>query len=206
MASRPLISRHSWPSPSTFATGTDSERIDDDPFAHFVSLSTDQVLSLEDKEFSADIAPSRSAMRRSHSLSPDPQRARRFLIQHGPASSPSFKLKRWIKRMEQQYRHHDIDVEPEVIEITPRNVQQADDLASAEQDGMCGSVDEEKVQSRPISPPLRGRKEFRIGSGRRTVRRRPRAWRAPSEDLWTVTEELEGDGMGLGILGADRSC
>ena len=107
--------------------------------------------------------------------------------------------------MEQRYYHRDFDVSPEIIEITPRKFRQVDDFAS-EEDDTSESLSEGVVKSRPVSPPLRGRKVFRIGSGRRSGRRRPRAWRAPSEDLWTVVEEREGDEMGLGILNAAESC
>ena len=104
--------------------------------------------------------------------------------------------------MEQRYRQRDIDLSPEIIEISPRRIHQVDMLASSEPDEAPDSPTQFEEISHSISPPLRGRKEFRVGSGRRAGGKRPRAWRAPSGDLWTVDEEGEGEGTGLGIVGA----
>ena len=200
MASHPLRSCHSWPSQNSLATASNPQRIDHDPFSHFVSLPMDRDLSLP-----PGTCPSRPTILRSHSLSPDLQKARRFLIQHGPASSPTFKLKRWIQRMEQRYRHREVDLSPEIIEISPRRLHQVEGLVSPDQGEAPDSPSEVGEISQPISPPLRGRKEVRSGSRRRAGGRRPRAWRAPSGDLWTVNEEGEVGDAGLGIFGVGRS-
>lgn len=168
---RALRNRHSWPplrKPRSFQV---DEKIDEDPFAYFISPAEDR------DEFSeTDLAAGiRDDRWKSRSLSPVyPGRQRRFRKAWSQvADSPTLTLKRWIERMEKQYFHR----RPSSHTL-PRP-------------GPLGSP------SPPTSPPLRGRRNYRAGAIQRVapvVRsppRRPRSWREPSVDIWPVLEELE---------------
>lgn len=110
--------------------------------------------------------------------------------------------------MEARYGHRDEELSPEIVEIFPWRSQQAGRVAE-EQDGGTFETLIEDWEGESVSPSptlLRGRREVRVGSRRKERRgRRPRtAARAPSDELWTVMEEGEGEevasGLGLGIV------
>ena len=212
-----LKTRRSWPSPSHNHSTSTSQSIDNDPFAYFVSpplaTSNHDAPTLDD-EVAGTSTPRPTMRRRAHSLSPDLQKARRFLAHHSPTASPTFKLRRWIERMEQRSCSHASSVEalsPEIIEIRPRGASANDSPADTPELTSDSDTDgeQEGIINRPPqrSPPsFRGRRYVRVGSGTRVLRRRPRSWRPPSDDLGTILEEgdREEDGYGLGILGFDR--
>ena len=169
---RSLRSRHSWPSlgePRSFAA---DKKIDDDPFAYFISPTEDR-----DVFFEADLAAGiRDNRGKSRSLSPVfPRRTHKFRKAWSHlADSPTSTFKRWIDRMEKQYFHRG-----PLSHTVP----------------LLGSSE----LPPPISPPLRGRPYYRTGGAQRsthsgrTPSRRPRSWREPSIDIWPVLEEREDD-------------
>lgn len=170
---RSLRSRHSWPplrKPRSFSV---DEKIDEDPFAYFISPAEDR-----DGFFEADLAAGiRDDRWRSRSLSPVYRRRNRKFRKAWShvADSPTSTFKSWIERMEKQYFHrgptgHTLP-QPGPPESPPP----------------------------PTSPPLRGRRNYRTGTAQRvthpvrTPPRRPRSWREPSMDIWPVLEEPEDD-------------
>lgn len=172
---RPLRSRHSWPplcEPRPFAS---DKKIDDDPFAYFVSPIEDRDVFFE-ADFAAGIRDNRC---KSRSLSPAyPSRTHKFRKAWSHlADSPTSTFKRWIDRMEKQYFHR-----------APTN------------HTLHLPVSSELPPPPPISPPLRGRPYYRTGASQRgthttgsSPRRRPRSWREPSIGIWPVLEEQEAD-------------
>ena len=179
----PLRTRHSWPQLRR------KQPIDSDPFAYFVSPSDDRNIYIEGS-LTAGIQIGRSrSLPRQHSRKPY------FRLEISTSSrSPTARLRRWIERMEKQYFHHYSHHEDPIIEIIePRPKPEP-------QPRMEPVVVE-------ISPPVRGRRSARTGSGQRragnkgrTPPRRPRVWREPSAEIWSVAEEDEGESKsGLGI-------
>ncbi len=173
---RSLRKRHSWPPLRRSRAIYVNERIDDDPFAYFISPAEDRDIFTE-SYLTAGIAN----RQRSRSLSPIPIR-RKPHAKSSAAKSPTLRLKQWIERMERYYFHRSPpSPQPQIPIIEVR----------------------EPKQWETVSPPIRGRRDFRSSSHDRisqTVRtppRKPRVWREPSEDIWTVFEE--GEEVGLGI-------
>ena len=173
---RSLKKRHSWPplrKPRAFYA---NELIDDDPFAYFISPAEDRDLFTE-SYLTAGIANTQ----RPRSLSPTPV-SRKPNTKLSTNKSPTLRLKRWIERMEIYYFHRS----------PPGPQPQSPDI----------EVREPK-QLRVSSLPARGRRDFRSSSHDRisqTVRtppRKPRVWRQPSADIYTVFED--GEEVGLGI-------
>lgn len=173
-----LRKRHSWPpsrKPKVFYA---DEEIDQDPFRFFVSPAEDHDQFIEN-DLAADIET-----RKSRSLPPTLRKTRTFTLAVASSSPSTTRLKRWIERMEL----HCFRRSPSVIQ---RPMPSPDPPKPPE-------------MSTPSSPPVRGRRTYRAGSGRRSGHnsrskaRRPRAWRAPSQDIWPVVEE--GEDVGLGIM------
>ena len=173
---RSLKNRHSWPplrKPRAFYA---HEVIDDDPFAYFISPAEDRDLFTE-SYLTAGIA----SRQRPRSLSPMPAR-QRLHPKQSCSKSPTLRLKRWIERMEMYYFNRsppDPQPKPPIIEVR------------------------EPKQLKLLSPPVRGRRDFRstshdrMSQAARTPPRKSRVWRQPSEDIYTVFEE--GEEVGLGI-------
>lgn len=170
-----LQKRNSWPPlriPRKFYM---DEKIDEDPFAYFISPAEDR-----DVFFESNLAAGIDRNRTSRSLSPSDHKHRRNRI--SVAKSPTFKLKRWIEKMERQYFHRG---SPSHRVAPP----------------------EPPKPPETVSPPLRGRRDRRTGSSDRVTnnikspQRRPRAWREPSIDIWPVLEEAEDVGLGINVLG-----
>ena len=172
--------RHSWPPFHSGKLQESGDGIDSDPFAYFIS-------SAEDVEADAGI----STKPRSRSLSPAIRRARKPLYKSSNRRSPTAKLKRWIERMEKQYFHRSSNdvLSPRIVLIEPRS--------------LSPPVITPTVV--PISPPLRGRHDARLTSSQRvgvngrTPPRRPRVWREPSSEIWSVAEEDENVGLGISV-------
>ena len=173
---RALRKRHSWPplrKPRAFYTG---ERIDNDPFAYFISPAEDRDIFTE-SYLTAGI----TSKQRPRSLSPTTVRLKPHnkLPTH---KSPTLRLKKWIERMEKYYFHR-----------SPSSPQAQGPII----------VVREPKQPDPVSPPVRGRRDSRSKShdrnpqAVRTPPRKPRVWRQPSEDIWTVVEEREDVGLGI---------
>ena len=171
-----LRKRHSWPplrKPRAFYA---NRVIDDDPFAYFISPAEDRDLFTENY-LTAGIA----STQRPRSLSPMPV-SRKSHPKLSTGKSPTLRLKRWIERMEMYYFHR-----------SPPDPQALNPITELR----------EPKQFKVVSPPVRGRRDFRSSSCDRisqTVRtppRKPRVWRQPSEDIYTVFEE--GEEVGLGI-------
>ena len=201
MAIHSLQKRHSWPAYRSTHNAQNDTSLDQNPFAHFVSSPEDQSLSSDGDLDTAGISPARRSARRRHSLSPDLRRTRACLLRHGPSSSPTFKLKQWIERFELRFLHRS----PQIIEICPRSPQRTESIRQPAYSTMLPqrmSLQSDTSQAVMVSPPVRGRREYRVGSKQRAGRRRPRAWSVPSGELWTVTEETDGE-LGLGIFEAD---
>jgi len=106
-----------------------------------------------------------------------------------PAAPKTTKLKIWIQKMETRYRPKKRPVDITVPKNSP---------ATPRPDS-------------PASPQIRGRGNIR-GSpralasrsrGTRSHSERPRAWREPGEDIWTLSEEQEDLGLGIFAEAAD---
>ena len=186
-----LKNRHSWPQLPKVQRIHAEKPIDSDPFAHFVSPAEDPMLYIQGG-FTAGI----STKARSRSLPPASSRKPRIEISISFTSkSPTARLKRWIERLEKHsfrrsYRYTD-EPDPIIKVIRPR----------PKPPTPCT----EPIII-PISPPARGRRYARTGSGQRrngnngrTPPRRPRVWREPSAGIWSVAEEDEEGMSGLGI-------
>lgn len=167
----PLRTRHSWPPLCESRSISVGKKIDEDPFAFFIS-------PIEDRDifFEADLAAGiRDNRWKSRSLSPvyhrRPHKIRK--VWSHIADSPTSTFKRWIDRMEKQYFHRGPTAHapppPSPSELPPP----------------------------PTSPPLRGRSHYRTGASQRGTHSmrsrsgRPRSWRVPSTDIWPVLEEQE---------------
>ena len=172
---RALRKRHSWPPPRVSRATFYKESIDSDPFAYFISPASDRDMYFNDLSAGID------THRRSRSLSPKRSRENNMLFSLAPSSSPTAKLKKWIERMELRcFRRSP--------RISERPMPSPDPPKSPD-------------SPIPVSPLARGRGDVRSGSAHRVNRnqqRRPRAWREPSEKIWSVAEE--GDEVGLGIM------
>lgn len=172
---RPLRSRHSWPPLCEPRSLSVEQKIDEDPFAYFISPTEDL-----DIFFEADLAAGiRDNRCKSRSLSPVyPRRTHKLRKAWSHlADSPTLTFKRWIDRMEKQYFHRG---------------------SSSHTIPLPGPS--ESLPPPPISPPLRGRRIYRTGAAQRVIhtmrtspRKRPRSWREPSIDIWPVLEEQEDD-------------
>jgi len=168
---------HSWP-PFQLHSFTHNTTIDENPFAFFLSAS-DDLDDFSDEHIRADI----DQRPRSRSLSPFVFRKakdnRTFEISSTTAIS---KLKRWIEKMERRYFHrrHVLLPQPE-FKVSPTKA----------------------PQNSPSSPQMRGRMNARTRPNSRANRAmrshsgRPRIWREPDEDIWTVMEEQEEIGLGI---------
>ena len=177
-----LKKRHSWP-PFHQQAGTSSFQVsmDDDPFRYFVSdQSESSEIILGGMTAGIDDTP------RSRSYSP---RHRATLMSTTFPSSPTSVLKKWLEKMELRCFRKSPRGSPATIQRP------------------MPSPEPFRPSRIPLttSPPIRGRRDYRVGSTNRVTPhgrskpRRPRAWRAPSAELWPVSEEKEGEGVGLGI-------
>ena len=190
-----LKNRHSWPQlPKVHRTKAEKP-IDSDPFAYFVSPEEDPMLYIEGS-FMAGIS-TKARSRRSRSLSPIRSRKPRIEVSISFTSkSPTAKLKRWIERLEKQYLHR-----------SDRYADKPDPIIKVIRPRPKPAVPHTEPVVIPISPPVRGRRDARTGSGQRrngnngrTPPRRRRVWREPSAGIWSVAEEEEEGGIsGLGI-------
>ena len=188
---RSLSKRHSWPPIRKFRYTYTDDTIDSDPFAYFVSPAEDRLVYLE-----GSLTAGIYTKRRSRSLPPFHSRKPRVQLSISFMSkSPTARLKRWIERMEKQYFHcgyRDTAIPDPIIKvIEPRQK---------------SSVPTREPVIIAISPPARGRRDARTGSRQRRVGhngrtppRRPRVWREPSSEIWSVAEEDEEANPGLGI-------
>lgn len=178
-----LKKRHSWPPLHKQArTSYFEESMDEDPYRYFVS---DQ--SENSEIFSSVMSAGIDDTPRSRSYSP---RHRATLMSAVIPSSPTSVLKKWLEKMELRcFRKSPRGSPPTIQRPMP-------------------SPEPFRPSSIPLttSPPVRGRRDFRVGSITRVTPhgrskpRRPRAWRAPSAELWPVAEEQEGESVGLGIV------
>ena len=180
---RPLRKRHSWPPlhHKKHRASYFREEVDEDPFSYFVS---DPAESSE--AFLSGMAAGIDETPRARSCSPA---HRNLLMSTSVPSSPTTRLKKWIERMELLCFHRSPRSSPPIIQRpmpSPEPFRPSTMLMTS-------------------SPPVRGRRDSRVGSTHRVTAngrskpRRPRAWRAPSGDIWTVDEEKEGEDVGLGI-------
>lgn len=173
---RSLRKRHSWPPLRKSMSLYTSETIDEEPFAHFISPLDDR-----DVFFATGLAAGVGSNQRSRSLSPF-HKSKSILSEDEADNSPVAKLKRWILRMERYYCHRKSpSKETPVIQLQPLKAPATS------------------------SPPVRGRRDTRTSSSSRVTHnlrsppRRPRAWREPSMDLWSVAEEQEDVGLGITV-------
>ena len=177
---------HSWPPFHLHAT-PQKKSIDDDPFAFFISASDGPVIFPDDST-AAGIEPSP----RARSLSPFLSRTH-----HEPnlaaltAASRIAKLKKWIIKMERRY----LNYKPPSPSGVPQN-SPASPLQRSPAPPLPRS---------PASPQIRGRGNTRgsprslASRGTRSHSARPRVWREPSGDIWTVLEEQEDVGLGISM-------
>ena len=169
---------HSWP-PFQVQSLQRPKDIDENPFAFFIS-NTGGSDEIPEDSMSAGIEKTP----RSRSLSP-----LQFHAKQNPdlasltVPNPFSRLKRWIQRMEKQYFHQG--------HLSPIEVPQNTPVSS--------------LQRSPVSPPSRGRESIR-GSPRslrssdtRSHSGRPRVWREPSDNIWSVVEEQEEIGLGISL-------
>ena len=176
---RTLRKRHSWPplrKPRAFYF---DEAVDQDPFAYFISPADERDVFVN-SHLAADI----DERKRPRSLSPFRRNSFKNLSVGAAVTSPTAKLKRWIERMELR-----------CFWRRPSSMEQP--MPSPDPPELLNTT-------RTVSHPLRGRRDVRISSSNRvtpntrSMPRRPRVWREPSKDIWSVAEEREG--IGLGIL------
>lgn len=184
-----LHRRHSWPPFKTLQTTSGGgEQIDDNPFAYFIS-------PVEDREdfVETHLTAGITVQPRPRSLSP----FRQFHL--SPLSAPPewrplVILRRLIRRLEaRRYstRRKLSPSHPQTQAASPPDFYLQPHPSSA------------SPPSPQVSPRSRGRRDLpsSVGSSRiRQVRShsgRPRIWREPGEDLWTLAEE--GEEVGLGI-------
>ena len=170
---RSLRKRNSWPplrQPISFYV---NEKIDEEPFAYFISPADDG-----DVFYATSLTAGVGSNQRSRSLSPFHCKSTSILSEDESDNSPVAKLKRWIQRMERQYFHRKTPIKETTTVQPPR----APAISS---------------------PPVRGRGDTRTSSSSRVTHnfrsppRRPRVWKEPSTDLWTVAEEQEDVGLGI---------
>lgn len=178
-----LKKRHSWPPlHKQPQKAYFQDFIDEDPFSYFVS----------DQSESSDIFPNGvnagiENTPRSRSYSPQ---HRKTLMSTIIPSSPTTVLKKWLEKMQLRCFRRSPRGSPPVIQRP------------------MPSPEPFRPSKLPLttSPPVRGRRDFRVGSANRVTPqgrskpRRPRAWRAPSAELWPVSEDKEGENVGLGIM------
>ena len=173
---RTIRKRHSWPPLRVSRAVYLKENIDSDPFAYFISPASD-------RDFVSDLSAGIDTSNRSRSLSPKTHKRHAVISTAFTTSSPTAKLKRWIERME-------LRCFPWSPKRSERPTLSPDPPRSLE-------------RITPISRPVRGRNNIRSGSvnrvspNQRSLPRKPRAWREPSESIWSVAEE--GEEIGLGI-------
>ena len=178
---RHLKKRHSWPPLHKSRLVNAEDNIDADPFAYFISPA-------ECIHSDAGI----SQHPRSRSLPPLHGRPRIPLSISTTGTSPTARLKRWIERMEQRYFHRGSSnvPPPKIVVIEPRSPPPIPCTTPVVV---------------PTSPPVRGRRDARSSSSQRvaanskTPPRRPRVWREPSSDIWSVAEEDEDVGLGISV-------
>lgn len=168
---RSLSKRHSWPPLRKPRAHYISKKIDEDPFAYFISPAEVDNVFLE-----GELAAGIRDERQSRSLSPFRHRA-------GSASycvlgSSTSKFKGWIEKMERQYFHW---------ESFNQNRHFVEPSEATE-------TNSPPVRGRRSNRPS-SRQHTRNDS--RTSRRRPRAWKQPGVDIWPVAEEQEDVGLGI---------
>ena len=170
---RSLRKRHSWPplrKPISFYI---NEKIDEEPFAYFISPADDR-----DVFYATSLTAGVGSNQRSRSLSPFHGKSTSILSEDESDNSPVAKLKRWILRMERHYFHRKSPIK-EIPTMQPSRAPATS------------------------SPPVRGRRDTRTSSSSRVTHdlrsppRRPRAWKEPSMDLWSVPEEQDDVGLGI---------
>ena len=170
-----LRKRHSWPplrKPRSFHV---KDKIDEDPFAYFISPAEDRDVFLDN-----GLAAGINDDRRCRSLSPSQNRTPRSVSASESAHSPVAKLKAWILRMEKQYFHR----KPAGKETPTSQPFHTPETSS---------------------PSNRGRRDIRTSSTHRVVHNprspssRPRSWRAPDVDIWPLAEEQEDFGLGITV-------
>lgn len=178
-----LRKRHSWPPLHKRPHASNfQESVDENPFSYFISDPFENGDAwLTGITAGIDNAP------RSRSYSP---RHRTTLMSTVVPSSPTKKLKKWIEKMELRCFHRSPRRSPPIMQRP---------LPSPE-------LFTPSKTPLTISPPVRGRRNFRVGSTHRITPngrskpRRTRAWKAPSAEIWPVAEETEGESVGLGIV------
>lgn len=186
-----LRSRHSWPQLRRSHHSYVDKAIDSDPFAYFVSPDEDRVVYIE-----GNLTAGIKSKSRSRSLPPFQSRGPRLHLSISTTTrSPTARLKRWIERMEQQYFH-----------LSHKSTDEPDPIIKIVKPKPQSPIPRTEPVVIPISPPIRGRRDARTGSGQRrtpnngrTPPRRPRVWREPSAEIWSVPEEDEDISFGLGI-------
>lgn len=175
---RVLKKRHSWPPVHKSREILFKESIDSDPFAFFISPASDR-----DSFLGCDLTAGIDPNKRSKSLSPNLRRPRPILTSHSLSSTA--KLKGWIERMELLCFRKS----PRASERPLPSPDPPSDLETMV----------------PRSSPPRGRNDLRSGSSlrvnqyQRSRPTRPRAWREPSEGIWSLAEEGEEVGLGIDV-------
>ena len=126
----------------------------------------------------------------------DSSRRRLSAIKQSPVQA----LIRWIERMEKQYFHYSKSASPKLPSNVPQNSPIEPLIVTVVPRFFAeGSTESASGSSPMTSPPPRGRGNMRYGSGNRvkknvkTPPRRPRAWREPSTDIWSIKEETMDD-------------
>lgn len=185
-----LHRRHSWPPFKTLHTSFGGgDKIDDNPFAYFISPIEDQE-AFVDSNLTAGI----TQQPRTCSLSPFHYQIHSPPLSTPPEWRPLVILRKLIRRLEAR-RH------PTHRHLSPS---QSQTRAAPPPHSYL------KPQPSPPSPPssqgsprIRGRRTLPSSEGSSRIRQvrshsgRPRIWREPGEDLWTLAEE--GEEVGLGI-------
>ena len=197
---------HSWPSLHHQDHLSDKivpAQIDRDPFAYFLSPSSDSTSEGSPVELNLDPA-SKSEPELLGLGSRETPASSHFLPQHSPTSSSASRQRRQQQR-EKSTQHDQPALTPEIVEIRPKipEIVIWPAVQSSEIEDALSPLPEPFVTH---SPSNRGRPQPRIGSKSRSRRTPPRSWRPRHVSLQSIAEEgseedqsLENAIIGLGI-------
>lgn len=185
-----LHRRHSWPPFKTLHTSFGGDdKIDDNPFAYFISPIEDQEAFV-----GSNLTAGITQRPRTRSLSPFHSQFHSSPLSTPLEWRPLVILRKLIRRLEAR-RHptcrHPSPSQPQTRAPPPPDSYLKPPPSPA------------SPPSPQVSPRIRGRRVLPSSEGSSRIRQgrshseRPRIWREPGEDLWTLAEE--GEEVGLGI-------
>lgn len=173
-----LGKRHSWPPFRSEPSPRSSESVDENPFPDFISSTPEEDNGLFQSHLSAGI----TRRPRSTSLPSSSKTSTSSRTMPENVLLRITRLKAWIQKME-MYHYGHAPPPPLPSSSTSEPVVTLNELPSMYRGRDIKTTASSRVRDKARTPP-----------------RRPRAWRQPSDHLWSVAEEEEGvDQAGLGI-------